>query len=323
MILLDEGRQSTSQDQIVMADVSYRSVDDYWDEDPTEELQILPGRVMVSDDDTQTADPICAANQEFEDRHLDAEIREANDRVSELSSELRSRTEMMQSIQRELDRLRDFSEFLEKEVESGKGAVSEVTDELVSVRAQQNDVSEQLRRREQQVTVLRDKLAKKDAFIEELARRMDIADFSDGQEKLGPQQVSGDLQSEHDDASVHAACQSAQAQPNRLRMIVARHDNKTAMYPVLAGGSSIGTSPDNDVQLEDAFVSYRHAMITETSAGCLLKDLDSSNGTWINRRRIKWQVLRHGDLIDFGPLRFEFIDKPVEIQNAQTEDEVA
>ncbi len=323
MISLDEGRQSTSQDQIVMADVSYRSVDDYWDEDPTEELQILPGRVMVHDDDAQTADPICAANQAFEDRHLDAEIREANDRVSELSSELRSRTEMMQSIQRELDRLRDFSQFLEKEVESGKGAVSEVTDELVSVRAQQNDVSEQLRRREQQVTVLRDKLAKKDAFIEELARRMDIADFSDGREKLDSQQVSGDLQSEHNDASAHAACQNGQAQPNRLRMIVARHDNKTTMHPVLAGGISIGTSPDNDVRLEDAFVSYRHAMITETSAGCLLKDLDSSNGTWINRRRIKWQVLRHGDLIDFGPLRFEFIDKPLETQNVQAEDEVA
>ena len=305
-----------------MADVSYRSVDDYWDDDPTEELQILPGRVMVPDDDTQTADPICAANQEFEDRHLDAEIREANDRVSELSSELRSRTEMMQSIQRELDRLRDFSEFLEKEVESGKGAVSEVTDELVSVRAQQNDVSEQLRRREQQVTVLRDKLAKKDAFIEELARQVDIADFSDRQDKLDLQQVSGDLRAEDADASLHAACHNGQARLNRLRMLVARHDTKTTMYPVVAGGISIGTSPENDVQLEDAFVSYRHARITETSAGCLLKDLDSSNGTWINQRRVRWQVLRDGDLIDFGPLRFEFIDKPVEVENAQTEDEV-
>ena len=306
-----------------MADMSYRSVDEIEDNDPTEELQILPGRMMEPDEDTQTADPICAANHAFENEHLDAELREASDRVSELSSELRSRTETMKSIQRELDGLRDFSEFLEKEVESGKGAISDVTDGLVSVRTQQNDVSEQLRRREQQITVLRDKLANKDAFIEELARRVDIADFSDRQDHLDSQQVNGDLQTDHADASEHAACQNGQAQLNRLRMLVARHDKKMTMYPVLAGGISVGTSPENDVQLEDAFVSYRHARITETSAGCLLKDLNSSNGTWINQRRIRWQVLRDGDLIDFGPLRFEFIDKPVEIENAQIEDDAA
>lgn len=298
-------------------------MDEIEDDDPTEELQILPGRMMDPAEDTQTADPICAANHAFENEHLDAELRKANDRVSELSSELRSRTETTKSIQRELNRLRDFSECLEKEVESGKGAISDVTDELVSVRTQQNDVSEQLRRREQQITALRDKLAKKDAFIEELARRIDIADFSDRQDHLGSQQVNGDLQTDHADASEHAACHNGQAQLNRQRMLVARHDKKMTMYPVLAGGISVGTSPENDVQLEDAFISYRHATITETSAGCLLKDLDSSNGTWINQRRIRWQVLRDGDLIDFGPLRFEFIDNSVEIEKAQIECDAA
>jgi hypothetical protein len=303
-----------------MANMSDRSVDEIEDDDPTEEFQILPGRMLEPEEGTQTADPICAANHAFENEHLDADLREASDRISELSSELRSRTETMKSIHLELDSLRDFSEFLEKEVESGKGAISDVTDELVSVRTQQNEVSEQLRRREQQITLLRDKLAKKDAFIEKVARRVDIADLSDRQDHLDSQQLNGDFQTDHADASEHAACQNGQAQPNRLRMLVARHDQKMTMYPVLAGGISVGTSPENDVQLEDAFVSYRHARITETSAGCLLKDLDSSNGTWINQRRIRWQVLHDGDVIDFGPLRFEFMDKPVEIEDAQIEE---
>jgi hypothetical protein len=306
-----------------MADMNDTSAEEIEDDDPTEELELLPECMTEPDEDSQTADPICAANHAFENEHLDAELREASDRVSELSSELRSRTETMTSIHRELDRLRDFSEVLEKEVESGKGAISDVTDELVSVRTQRNDVSEQLRRQEQQNTVLRDKLAEKDAFIEEVARRVDIADFSGKQDHLDSQQVNGDLQTDHAGATEHAACQNGKAQLNPLRMLVARHDKKMTMYPVLAGGISVGTSPENDVQLEDAFVSYRHARITETSAGCLLKDLDSSNGTWINQRRIRWQVLRDGDLIDFGPLRFEFIDKPVEIENAQIEEDAA
>ena len=305
-----------------MREMSNRYVDDFDEDDPTEELQILPGHMMEPHENTQVAKPISAANQEYENEHLDAELHDANDKVLELSSKLRSRSETMKSIQRELDRLREFSEFLEKEVESGKGVIAEVTDELISVRTQQNDVSELLRRREQQIGSLQNKLAKKDAFIEEFAGRVDTAKPSDRQDFLESQQVNGNCQAEHADGPEHAVGQNGHAQLNRLRMLVAMNDNKMTRYPVLPGGITVGTSPENDVQLTDAFVSYRHARITETAAGCVLKDLDSSNGTWINQRRIKWQVLRDGDLVDFGPLRFEFIDKSVEIEDAQIEDDV-
>ena len=304
-----------------MAQMSCRYVDDIEEDDPTEELQILSGHMLEPREDNQVNEPICAANQAFENEHLDEGLRDANDRVEELSSELRSRSEMMKSIQCELDRLKDFSEFLEKEVESGKGIISDVTDELISVRTQQNDASEQLRRREQQISMLRDKLAKKDAFIEEFAQRVDTANSVDGQGHRDRQQGDSQLQSKRGDEPQHVVSREENVQLNRLRMLVARHDNKMTRHPVLPGGISIGTSPESDLQLEDAFVSYRHAKISETAAGCVLKDLDSSNGTWINQKRIKWQVLRDGDLIDIGPLRFEFVDKPVEIENAQTEDD--
>ena len=311
-----------------MAEMSYRYVDkieyvdEIEDEDPTEELQILPGNILEPHADTQVAEPIDAANQAFENEHLDAELRDANDKVLELSSEIRSRSETMKSIQRELDRLRDFSEFLEQEVESGKEVISNVTDELISVRTRQNDASEQLRRREQQITVLQDKLAKKDAFIDEFAQQVETAVCTDREEQLDSQQVKGHFQAEHAEASEPAVRKNGHAQLNRLRMLVAMNANKIARYPILPGGITVGTSPENDVQLTDAFVSYRHAKITETAAGCVLKDLDSSNGTWINQRRVKWQVLRDGDLVDFGPSRFEFIDKSVEIEDAQIEDGV-
>jgi hypothetical protein len=296
-------------------------VEEFDEDDPTVELQILPGHMMQPLEDTQVAGPIDAANQDFENEHLDAEIRDTNNKVLELSSELRSRTETMKSIQLELDRLREFSEFLEKEVESGKGVVAEVTDELISVRTNQNDVSEQLRRREQQIGALQDKLARKDAFIEDFARRVETDKPSNKQDNLESQQVEENFQAGYADVPEHALGRNGQPQLNRLRMLVAINDNKMTRYPVLPGGLTVGTSPENDVQLADAFVSYRHARITETAAGCVLKDLNSSNGTWINQRRIKWQVLRDGDLVDFGPLRFEFIDRPVEIEDAQIEDD--
>lgn len=304
-----------------MAEISYRYVGEIEDDDPTEELRILPGQMVDPQADTPVAVPIKAANQSFENEHLDVELRDTNDRVLELSSQLRSRSEAMKSIQRELDRIRDFSEFLEQEVESGKGVISDVTNELISVRTQQNNASEQLRRREQQITVLRDKLAKKDAFIDEFAQQVETANSTDRQEQLDSKEMDGHLQAEDMEASEPFVRQNGHPQLNRLRMLVARYDNKMTRHPVMPGGISVGTSPENDIQLADAFVSYRHAKITETAAGCVLKDLGSSNGTWINEKRIKWQVLRDGDLIDIGPLRFEFIDKPVEFEDVPIEDD--
>ena len=300
-----------------MPGTSHTDVDIFEDDDPTEELQILSGCMVDPGEDSSVPETSLAANQPFENGELDTELRDANEKISYLSSELRSRTETMQSIQRELDNLRDFSDFLAKEVESGKDVVSSVTDELVSVRTQQNDVSEQLRRRNQQIAALRDKIARKDALIDEFARQADTTRAIDEKACADSQRANGDGQAE---AETPPLCRNEHAQPDRLRMIVARHDHKMLRYPIPPGGLSIGTSSDNDVQLQATFVSYRHARITETAAGCVLKDLGSSNGTWVNQRRVKWQVLRDGDSFDIGPLRFEFVDKAVEIENEQPRD---
>lgn len=304
-----------------MAETSRRNVGKFEDDDPTEELPILRGSKMESDEDSPVAETISSANQSFADEDLDVELRDAKERVSYLSSELRTRTEEMKSIQHELDELGKFSVFLAKEVGSGKDAISSLKDELISVRAQQNDDSNQLRRREKEIAALRDKIAKKEAVIEEFTRQVGRVSSSGKVDFSASQQVSDEDQPGVANAYGDAISQNGHARADRLRMLVGKHDNKAVAYPIPPGGISLGTSFENDVQLQDAFVSYRHARITETPAGCVLKDLGSSNGTWINQRRVKWQVLQDGDLVDLGPLRFEFIDRPVEVENERTEDE--
>ncbi|HVE69979.1 MAG TPA: FHA domain-containing protein, partial [Thermoanaerobaculia bacterium] len=47
-------------------------------------------------------------------------------------------------------------------------------------------------------------------------------------------------------------------------------------------------------------VSRRHARITLSGDGCLLEDLKSANGTYVNNNRVERADLKQGDLIRFG-----------------------
>ena len=67
------------------------------------------------------------------------------------------------------------------------------------------------------------------------------------------------------------------------------------------GTSLIGRTPSLEVQLQDDGVSRRHARIIRDADGSAkLVDLDSTNGTYINGRRIHAEGLREGDRIRIG-----------------------
>ena len=61
-----------------------------------------------------------------------------------------------------------------------------------------------------------------------------------------------------------------------------------------------------DVVLRDPNVSRRHAQLTFTGTDWSIEDLNSTNGTLVNNRRITRCPLRSGDLLTFGLSTFEF-----------------
>jgi hypothetical protein len=62
----------------------------------------------------------------------------------------------------------------------------------------------------------------------------------------------------------------------------------------------IGRSRDCDIQVADANVSRRHAEVRQEGAAHWVVDLDSTNGTEVNGRRLKRSKLRPGDTITVG-----------------------
>jgi DNA-binding Lrp family transcriptional regulator len=66
----------------------------------------------------------------------------------------------------------------------------------------------------------------------------------------------------------------------------------------------IGRSPDVDVVLNDTNVSRRHAEVWRTSEGVAIRDLQSTNGTYVNGHRISAVSLSPRDDITVGALHF-------------------
>jgi type II secretory pathway predicted ATPase ExeA len=70
----------------------------------------------------------------------------------------------------------------------------------------------------------------------------------------------------------------------------------------------IGRSDHNDIPIASRFISRHHALIVRHGSATFLMDLNSTNGTYVNSRRISNHVLMHDDIIAVGHHRIKFSD---------------
>jgi hypothetical protein len=68
----------------------------------------------------------------------------------------------------------------------------------------------------------------------------------------------------------------------------------------------VGRSPGANFQINHPSVSGSHCQITVEAAGAAIKDLGSTNGTWIDGRRIQEQPLRPGQSLRLGQVDLVF-----------------
>jgi pSer/pThr/pTyr-binding forkhead associated (FHA) protein len=70
--------------------------------------------------------------------------------------------------------------------------------------------------------------------------------------------------------------------------------------------TTIGRRPANDIHIDNLAVSGDHAVITTIGNDSFLEDLDSTNGTMVNKKPVKKHVLHHGDVIEFGKYQLKY-----------------
>lgn len=85
-------------------------------------------------------------------------------------------------------------------------------------------------------------------------------------------------------------------------LIVQGGPSHGAIKPLPSGVVTLGRQSDNFVVIDEAVVSRRHAAIVERGGAYYLRDLGSTNGTFINRQKIGEgeHLLKHNDTIRLG-----------------------
>jgi hypothetical protein len=74
----------------------------------------------------------------------------------------------------------------------------------------------------------------------------------------------------------------------------------------IEGKARIGRSEEGEIVLLDPSVSRTHAVVEIGARGAHVRDLGSTNGTFLNGRRIESGTLRDGDELRFGNTKMRF-----------------
>lgn len=80
------------------------------------------------------------------------------------------------------------------------------------------------------------------------------------------------------------------------------------IIPLVKKVTRLGRQMENDIVFHEDFLSRFHAEIHYEDGRYILRDLDSTSGTFVNSRKIDQCVLNSGDLISLANVQIMFVN---------------
>lgn len=75
--------------------------------------------------------------------------------------------------------------------------------------------------------------------------------------------------------------------------------------------TTIGRTIENDICLPSKLISRHHARLLVAPSGVIIEDTGSTNGCFVNGRQIRQQLMRDGDILSLGGLRYRLCAQPI------------
>ena len=84
-------------------------------------------------------------------------------------------------------------------------------------------------------------------------------------------------------------------------MVIVRSDSQAGLDFTVTDATVVGRSPEADIVIDDPYASEFHLRLVASDNGLTLHDLGSTNGTYLNGRRVTAPAeLRRGDAVQVG-----------------------
>jgi pSer/pThr/pTyr-binding forkhead associated (FHA) protein len=81
--------------------------------------------------------------------------------------------------------------------------------------------------------------------------------------------------------------------------------------PMTKDSLTVGRKPDNDIVIDNPAVSGHHCKISVQGGTCFVEDLDSTNGTYVNEKRVKKSGLHHNDVVGVARHALVYVEDTV------------
>ena len=94
------------------------------------------------------------------------------------------------------------------------------------------------------------------------------------------------------------------------RVLIGTFEGQELRFPLFKDRLTIGRTQTNDIQLEAAYISRRHAVVDTCGNATRIIDWGSKNGVSVNAKRVTEHLLRNGDIVTIGTADFKYEERP-------------
>ncbi len=231
---------------------------------------------------------------EAQQADISRQLQIAQTRVRELEAQATDHTEAMRQLHDELRTFRERNETAHADLRAAEEAVNRLEAELRQKTASLEELARMQEEWRSTVDAARQTLDERESLIRTLE-----TEAANSAVLLDNIQQSMKLLDAGEEKEPEAASDGA------TRLLI-RSDGETEVVHVLGRKTTIGRTPDNDLQIDTKFVSRHHAVILAGPLHTLVEDMNSTNGVLVNNRRVTRQTLKDGDTISIGKAHFRY-----------------
>ena len=257
-----------------------------------------------------------------------AEVREFSDRIEELKSrnvELTDEKSRLQAdFEKEMRQIRLELGEAQETVADRESLSQQLTSDLFDTKSFSSSLENRISAAEKEnkatIAKLKRKLKKIETLNDELNYKLSnkdnalagmLTELSKRSKEIKSTDAIEDVIHELDDRISEQIEDTSGVEKARVtRLLIGNIDGQELRFPLFKDRLTIGRTVHNDIQLNAAYISRRHAAIVTDEGGTRIIDLGSKNGVYVNSRRVTEQALQNGDVVTIGSAEFKFEERP-------------